>query len=67
MPRVSRARRPSLGTWSNLNGSTGYAEHSFSVAPYIGQTVTIRFTGEETLGDGYNTSFFEDSNALRVS
>jgi len=37
------------------------------VTPYIGQQVTIRYTGTETLGGGTNTSFFDDDNALNVS
>ena len=42
-------------------------QHSYSVAPYIGQKITIKFTGKETLGGGYDTNFFEDDNALNVS
>jgi subtilase family serine protease len=56
-----------LGTVSNLNTTGGYSQYSFSVAPYIGQKITIKFTGTETLGGGHNTSFFEDDNALNVS
>jgi subtilase family serine protease len=56
-----------LGTLSNENEGSGYVEHSYSVAPYIGQTITIKFTGKETLGGGYDTNFFEDDNALNVS
>ena len=56
-----------LGTLSNQNEGTGYVQHSYSVAPYIGQTITIKFTGKETLGGGYDTNFFEDDNALNVS
>jgi len=56
-----------LGTLSNLNSTGGYAQHTFSLAPYIGQSITIKFTGKETLGGGHNTSFFEDDNALNVS
>jgi hypothetical protein len=55
-----------LSTLSNQNEGTGYVEHSFSLAPFIGQTITIKFTGTETLGGGYDTSFFEDDNALNV-
>ncbi len=47
-----------LGTLSNQNEGTGYAQHSYSVSSYIGQTITIKFTGTETLGGGYDTSFF---------
>ena len=56
-----------LSTLSNLNTTGGYAQYSYSVAPYIGQKITIRFTGKETLGGGYDTNFFEDDNALNVS
>jgi hypothetical protein len=55
-----------LSTLSNQNEGTGYVEHSFSLASFIGQTITIRFTGAETLS-GYDTSFYEDDNALNVS
>ena len=55
-----------LSTLSNQNAGTGYVEHSFSLAPYIGQTITIKFTGTETLGGGDDTSFFEDDNALNA-
>jgi subtilase family serine protease len=56
-----------LATLSNQNEGTGYVQYSYSVAPYIGQTITIEFTGNETLGGRYVTSFFEDDNALNVS
>jgi hypothetical protein len=56
-----------LATLSNQNSTGGYSQHSYSVAPYIGQKITIKYTGTETLGGGYNTSFFNDDNALNVS
>jgi subtilase family serine protease len=56
-----------LGTLSNQNEGSGYVEHSYSLGNYAGQTITIKFTGKETLGSGYNTNFFEDDNALNVS
>ena len=56
-----------LGTLSNENEGSGYVEHSYSMVPYIGQTIKIKFIGKETLGDGYDTNFFEDDNALNVS
>jgi len=56
-----------LGTLSNQNEGSGYVQHSYSVSSYIGQKITIKYTGKETLGDGYNTNFFEDDNALNVS
>jgi Putative Ig domain len=55
-----------LGSYSNLNATGGYAQHAFSLTPYIGQKITIKYTGTETLS-GHNTSFFEDDNALSVS
>ena len=55
-----------LATLSNLNSTGGYNQYSYSVAPYIGQTITIKYTGKETLR-GHNTSFFKDDNALNVS
>jgi Putative Ig domain len=55
-----------LGTYSNLNATGGYAQHDFSLTHYIGQKITIKYTGTETLS-GDNTSFFEDDNALYVS
>jgi hypothetical protein len=56
-----------LGTLSNQNEGTGYVQHSYSVGNYAGQTITIKFTGKETLGGGYDTNFFEDDNSLNVS
>jgi hypothetical protein len=55
-----------LGTLSNQNEGTGYVEHSYSVSSYIGQTITIKFTGTETTSSS-DTSFFEDDNALNAS
>jgi hypothetical protein len=56
-----------LGTLSNQNGGSGYVQHTYSVTPYIGQKITIKYTGKETLGGGYDTNFFEDDNALNVN
>jgi subtilase family serine protease len=56
-----------LKTYSNLtNTNNTYKQFSLSVASYIGQTITLKFTGKETL-TGYNTSFLDDDNALNVS
>jgi len=46
------------------NGSS-YVEYSANLAPYIGQTITIKFTATEVAGG--NTQFLDDSNALNVS
>jgi len=54
-----------LATYSNLNHISGYAQHSFSLASYIGQSITLKFTGSED--SSLQTSFVLDDNALNVS
>jgi hypothetical protein len=54
-----------LATYSNLNHNTGYAQHTFSLASYAGQKVTLKFTGAEDFE--YQTSFVLDDTALNVS
>jgi hypothetical protein len=53
-----------LAGYSNLNHATGYAQHTVSLAAYIGQTVTVTFTGVEDSVD--QTSFVLDDTALSV-
>jgi subtilase family serine protease len=53
-----------LATFSNLNAISGYAQHSYSLASYIGQTVTLKFTGSEDAS--LQTSFVDDDNAVNV-
>jgi subtilase family serine protease len=53
-----------LATFSNLNHITGYAQHSFSLNSFIGQTITLKFTGTED--SSLQTSFVLDDNALNV-
>jgi hypothetical protein len=53
-----------LGTFSNLNHATGYQQHSFSLNSFIGQTVTIKFTGTED--SSLQTSFVIDDVNLNV-
>jgi subtilase family serine protease len=53
-----------LATYSNLNAAAGYVLKSFSLAPYIGQTVTIKFTGTED--SSLATSFVLDDVTLNV-
>jgi hypothetical protein len=50
---------------SNLNHISGYAQHSFSLASFTGQTITLKFTGTED--SSLQTSFVIDGNALNVS
>ncbi len=55
-----------LGTFSNLNEGTGtYAQRSFSVGAFAGQTVTLRFTGTEDAS--LQTSFVIDDTALNAA
>jgi hypothetical protein len=54
-----------LATFSNLDHNTGYAQHSYSLAGYAGQGVTVRFTGAEDYT--LQTSFVIDDTALTVS
>ena len=53
-----------LSTYSNLNKNTGYAVHTNNLAPYIGQTVVIKFTGTED--SSLQTSFVLDDVTLTV-
>ncbi|HEX4830399.1 MAG TPA: putative Ig domain-containing protein [Trebonia sp.] len=54
-----------LATFSNLNHATGYQQHSYSLAAYAGQAITIKFTGTED--SELQTSFVIDDTALNVS
>src|SRR5262249_27648763 len=54
-----------LATYSNLNHNTGYAQHTFSLASYAGQSVKIKFTGAEDYT--LQTSFVLDDTAVNVS
>jgi PKD repeat protein len=54
-----------LHTYSNLDHITGYAQHTFNVSSYAGQTVTLKFTGTEDYE--YQTSFVLDDTAFNVS
>ena len=54
-----------LHTYSSLDHITGYLQHSFELTPYIGQTITLKFTGIEDLEK--QTSFVIDDTAINVS
>ena len=54
-----------LNTYSNLDHNTGYAQHTFDLSAYAGQTVTLKFTGSEDYE--YQTSFVIDDTAINVS
>ena len=53
-----------LATYSNLNAATGYAVHTANLNAYIGQTITIKFTGKEDSSN--QTSFVLDDVTLTV-
>ena len=42
-----QAGSTTLATYSNLNKNTGYAQKSFDLSSFAGQTVTLKFTGTE--------------------
>jgi len=53
-----------LATFSNLNAASGYQVHSYNVSSYIGQNVTLKFTGTEDTS--LQTSFVLDDVTLTV-
>jgi hypothetical protein len=53
-----------LATYSNLNAASGYAQKSFDVSAYKGQTVKIYFKGVED--SELQTSFVIDDVSLQV-
>jgi subtilase family serine protease len=53
-----------LATFSNLDAADGYTPYSYSLAPYIGQTITLKFTGSED--SSLQTSFVLDDTAANV-
>ena len=50
--------------YSNLNANSAYAQQSFNLSAYIGQTVRVRFYGTED--SSLQTSFLIDDTALNV-
>jgi aminopeptidase S len=54
-----------LVTLSNLNKATGYAQKSYSLSAFAGQTVTLKFSGTED--SSLQTSFVIDDTAVNVS
>ncbi|CCH18190.1 M28 family peptidase [Micromonospora lupini] len=54
-----------LATYSNLNAGSGYAQRTFNVAGFAGQTVTVKFTGTED--SSLQTSFVIDDVTLQAS
>jgi Putative Ig domain len=60
-----KAGSTTLATYSNLNAASSYAQKSLSLTSFIGQTVTILFTGTED--SSLATSFRIDDTAANVS
>jgi len=60
-----KAGSTTLATYSNLNKNTGYAQKSFNLSSFAGQTVTISFSGAED--SSLQTSFVIDDTALTTS
>jgi hypothetical protein len=56
-----------LATYTDQSAGPDYERHSFSLARFTGQQVTIRFTGREASGGGHTTSFYADDCTLSVS
>lgn len=54
-----------VASYSNVNAASGYQQRTVSLSSYIGQTVTLLFTGTE--GSKLQTSFVVDDTALNVS
>jgi hypothetical protein len=54
-----------LASFSNLNKASGYAQRTYNLSSFIGQTVTIKFTGTED--SSLQTSFVIDDTAVNVS
>ena len=59
-----KAGSTTLATYSNLNHAAGYAQKSFSLASFAGQSVTLTFTGTED--SSLQTSFVVDDTGMNV-
>lgn len=53
-----------LASYSNLNAASGYTQHSFNLGGYLGQTITLKFTGTED--STLQTSFVIDDTAINA-
>jgi hypothetical protein len=56
-----------VATFSNLDKNSGYAQKSYDLSAYAGQTVTLKWTGAETDANGGTTNFVIDDTALQTS
>ena len=60
-----QAGSTTLATYSNANAATGYAQKSFDLSAFAGQTVTLKFTGVED--SSLQTSFVVDDASVATS
>jgi uncharacterized repeat protein (TIGR01451 family) len=60
-----QAGSTTLATFSNLDHQANYQPHSYSLAAFAGQTVTLTFKGTEDVS--LQTSFVIDDTAVNVS
>ncbi|BDG08079.1 S8 family serine peptidase [Anaeromyxobacter paludicola] len=61
---VSAGGATPLGAWSNLDRGQGWVEQVVSLAAFRGQTITLRFTGDED--ESRRTSFVLDDASVEV-
>ncbi|WP_441246406.1 M4 family metallopeptidase [Kitasatospora sp. McL0602] len=59
------ANGTALKTYSNVDAATGYAQRTFDLSAYAGQSVTIKFNGVED--SSLQTSFVIDDTAVTTS
>jgi hypothetical protein len=60
-----KAGSTTLASYSNLNAASGYSQRTVNLSGYLGQSVTLTFTGVE--GSQLQTSFVLDDLAVNVS
>ncbi|HEY8976369.1 MAG TPA: PKD domain-containing protein, partial [Burkholderiaceae bacterium] len=61
---TSGSTSTTIGTYSNLNAAPGYAPRTLDLTPWLGKTVTIRFSGTED--SSRQTSFVLDDIAITL-
>ena len=59
---VSGGTTTTLGTFSNLHKGSAYVKRQFDMSPYVGKTVTVKFTGTENSSRA--TSFVVDDTSM---
>jgi subtilase family serine protease len=59
------ANGTTIATFSNLNHTSGYQQHAYSLGSFAGSTVTVKFTGTED--SSLQTSFVVDDTAINTN